>query len=126
MAQAGSIFEVAVSDIQGADLAISGNAVIGTSKWLAGPNAITAEWGAGNFLALAFTAADWTVYDSVLVGLTDSQGSGLVEIKDDTDHTATVKVTDKDAQQLIIKAFKGGISQTWLYSLSGLTLAPET
>ena len=126
MAQSGTIFEVNVSDIQGADLAVSGNAVTGTSKWLAGPNAITAEWGPGNFIALAFTAADWTAYDSVLVGLTDSQGSGLVEIKDDADHTATVKVTDKDAQQLIIKAFKGGISQTWLYSLGGLTLEPET
>ena len=126
MLQSESIFEVAVSDIQGADLAISGGAVTGTSKYLSGPNAITEVWGPGNFLALQYNAADWSAYDSVLIGLTDSQGSGLVEIKDDDTHTATAKITDKDSQQLIIKAFKDGISQTWLYDLSGLTLSPET
>ena len=125
MAQSGSIFEVSVSDIQGADLAISGGAVTGTSKYLAGPNAITEVWGPGNFLAIQYNAADWSVYDSVLVGLTDSQGSGLVEIKDDDTHTASIKITDKDSQNLIIKAFKDGISQTWIYSLSGLTLEAE-
>ena len=126
MLQSESIFDVAVSDIQGANLAISGGMVTGTSKWLPLGNAITDYWGAGNFLALQYNAADWSAYDSVLVGLTNSQGSGLVEIKDDDTHTATAKIEDKNAQQLIIKAIKNGISQTWLYDLSGLTLEAES
>lgn len=128
MAQSESIFEVSVADIQGADLAISNGAVTGTSKYLPLGNAITNVWGAGNFLAVAYTAADWSVYDSVLIGLTDSQGSGLIDIKDDDTHTASIKITDKDAQSLIIKATAGGVTETTTYSLSGLTLeaAPTT
>ena len=128
MAQSESIFEVSVADIQSADLTISNGAVTGTSKWLPLGNAITNVWGAGNFLAVACTAADWSVYDSVLIGLTDSQGSGLVDIKDDDTHTASIKITDKDAQSLIIKATAGGVTETTTYSLSGLTLeaAPTT
>lgn len=123
MAQNQSIFEVNVSDIQGADLAIADGKVTGTSKWLSGDNAIVNQWGAGNFLALAYTAEDWSEFDHVYIGLTNSAGSGLVDIKDDDTHTATAKITDKNAQELIIKAIKGGISKTWLYSLDDLTLA---
>lgn len=125
MLQSESIFEVSVADIQGADLAIGDGIVTGTSKYLSGDNAIVNVWGPGNFLALQYSADDWSDYDHVYIGLTNSAGSGLVDIKDDDTHTATAKITDKNSQELIIKAIKGGISKTWLYSLDNLTLEPE-
>ncbi|MBP5362735.1 MAG: hypothetical protein J6Y71_06935 [Ruminococcus sp.] len=126
MLQSESIFEVSVADIQSADLAVGDGIVTGTSKYLSGDNAIVNVWGPGNFLALQYNADDWSEYEHVYIGLTNSAGSGLVDIKDDDTHTATAKITDKYSQELIIKAIKGGISKTWLYSLDNLTLEPES
>lgn len=126
-AQGNTQYGVSVSDIQGSDLAvninkIAGNSITGTSKWLAAGNAITNVWGAGNFIALAFTATDWDDYDSVKVGLSPSAGSGLVELIGEEDKTGVFKISDKTKQKFKIVTRRGFMTETQVYSLAGLTL----
>ena len=83
---------------------------------------ITDVWGAGNFIALAFTSDDWTQYDSVKVGLSPSAGSGLVEIIGEDDKTGVFKISDKSKQTFKIVTRKGFLTEVQTYSLSGLTL----
>ena len=82
-------------------------------------------WGAGNFLVIKFTASDWNVYDSVMVGLDPSVSSGLVNIKGDPDHNGVFKITDKNAQVLVIETKIGDITVRKTFDLSGLTLNNE-
>ena len=79
-------------------------------------------WGKGNFLAINFNSDDWTQYDSVKVGLDPSMTSGLVELINDPDKNGVFKVTDKDAQNLVIVCTKDGASSTFQYDLSKLKL----
>ena len=120
--QSASLFEVPVSSIQDINVKVEGNAITGTLKYLPLGNAITNEWGAGNFMALKFTADDWTGYTSVKVGLEPSVSSGLVEILTDPDKNGVMKVTNKDSQVLTIIATDGTYTRTDRYNLSGLVL----
>lgn len=98
----------------------SGNAV-GTLKYLSGSNAITNKWGAGNFIALKFSASSWSNYTSVKVGLEPSQSSGLVELITDPDKNGVFKVTNKDVQRFKIVAVGSAGEVTQYINLSGLT-----
>lgn len=120
-AQDQKIYNVNVSDIQGADVAVLGNrAITGTSKWLSAANEITNVWGAGNFLAVDLTGEDWSKFTSVKVGLEPSAGSGLVDITGNDD--AVFKINDKDAQKLVIVASDGKTTEKQVLSLSGVKL----
>lgn len=114
------LFGVSVSDIQ-SDISISGDNATGTLKYLAAGNAITNNWGAGNFIALKFSASNWNNYTSVKVGLEPSQSSGLVEIKNDPDKNGVFKVTNKDIQRFKIVATDGTHTKTQYINLNGLT-----
>ena len=122
----GSVYGVAVSDIQ-TDVELGESSILdgsftGTLKYLSGSNPITDVWGEGNFLAVTFEADDWSAYDSVKVGLENSQGTGLVELighLDDLD--STFKITDKGNQRFKIVAKKGSTVVTKEYLLSELT-----
>ena len=120
--QSASLYEVSVADIQGSDVKVEGRAITGTLKYLPEGNAITNVWGPGNFVALKFNATDWSKYTSVKVGLDPSQGSGLVEIKDDLDKNGVFKVTNKETQVFEIVATDGTYTRVDRYSLAGLTL----
>lgn len=82
--------------------------------------ALADTWGAGNFIALKFTPSDEdtdaTAYE---VGVDPSQGSGLVQLDEDMD--AVIKVTDKNAQVLVVATIGDGARTTQTYDLSGLT-----
>ena len=119
----GSLFEVAVSDMQ-TGVTVSGDSIKGTLKYLSGSNAITDVWGEGNFLCLKFTTDDWSDYTSVKVGLDPSQGTGLVEIKDDDTHDGVFKIANKK-QKFVVVATNGVRTITKKYRLSGLTLQSE-
>ena len=119
--QGTSVYEVAVSDIQGSDLAVSGGAVTGTSKWLAGPNGITAKWGAGNFIVLKWSDIDPTA-TSIKVGLEPSAGSGMVECIEDLDRNGIFKITNKNVQKFKLIVSNGQHSRVQYLDLSGLTL----
>lgn len=121
----GSVYGVPVSDIQD-DVEISAGDITdfkftGTLKALTGSNPITDVWGEGNFLAITFTADDWTAYDSVKVGLTNSQGSGMVELIGHLDDLDSVfKITENTNQRFQIIAKKGTQTVTKTYSLGQL------
>ena len=122
-----TVYGVDVSDIQ-SDVSLSGKKFAGTLKYLSGSNAITDEWGEGNFLAITFTADNWNAYDSVKVGLEPSQGSGMVELIGHLDDLDSVfKVGNDVTQKFKVVASKAGKpTLTQVYDLTGLTLAePE-
>lgn len=115
------LFEVPVSDLQ-RHVSVNGDQVEGTLKYLAGPNAITEVWGAGNFFGFKISAEDWSAYTSVKVGLEPSEGSGLVEIIDDPDKNGTAKITNKNAQKFVIESTDGVLTQRQVFDLSHLNV----
>lgn len=118
-----TLFEVPVSDMQ-TNLAVANGAITGTVKYLADDNAITNEWGYGNFIALKFADLDPDA-TSVKVGLDPSQSSGLVEIINDPDKNGIFKITDKNKQMFVVVSSDGENSHTQAFDLSGLTLETE-
>ena len=80
---------------------MANGAITGTLKYVAdgvadsGPLA-----GAGNFLAIKFTAGDWGDYTSVKVGLDPSIETGLVELINDPKKDEGCKITDKKVQNI--------------------------
>lgn len=118
--QSSLIFETPVSDIQAADVAITGNKITGTLKYLDdGP--IASYWGAGNFLALKFSDLDSRA-TSIKVGMNPSEGSGLVEIIGDPDMNGVFKITNKATQKFRVVITDGHLTKTTDYDLSDLTV----
>lgn len=113
------MFGTLVSDIQ-TDLSVADDAVTGTSKWLA-DGEIADYWGPGNFVAFKFEDIDERA-TSVKVGMSPSQGSGLVEIINDPDKNGVFKITDKDEQKFVVIITDGTQTTTQEFDLSGLTL----
>lgn len=108
------------SDLQ-SGITIGDGAITGTLKYLSSGQLVT-DWGAGNFLALAFTDLD-TRAATVKVGLRPSQGSGLVDIVPDPDRMGVFKITDKDTQKFVVEsADPSGTKTTQVFDLSGLTV----
>lgn len=107
-----------VSDLQD-NIVVSDGKITGTLKYV-NSGTLAHDWGAGNFMALQFSAGSWDAYDSVKVGLTPTAGSGLAEILTDPDKNGSFKVTDKNLQKFVIVATKNGVSETQTYDLTGL------
>ena len=125
---AAKMFEVNVSSLQSGvtvsgDGTTGGGAITGTLKYMKADNGITSVWGKGNFLCLDFSATDWTAYKSVMVGLDNSQGSGLADILSDPDKNGLFKITDKNTQRLMIvtTSADGKQKNTQYFDLTGLT-----
>lgn len=118
--QSSLIYETPVSDIQADDVAVSGNKITGTLKYLSdGP--IAGYWGAGNFLALKFSDVDQRA-SSIKVGLYPSEGSGLVELLGDPDMNGVFKITNKATQKFRVVITDGHLTKTTDYDLSDLTV----
>lgn len=105
------------------DIAVANGAITGSLAYLSSGQ-LVADWGAGNFLALKFTNLDSDA-TSVKVGLEPSVSSGLVEIIDDPDKMGVFKITDKNAQKLVVIQSDGLYQLKQSFSLSGLTVAEE-
>ena len=118
---AAKMFNVNVSSLQ-SGVAVTGNRITGTLKFMKDSNGITSEWGIGNFLCLDFSAVDWTAYKSVMVGLDNSQGSGLVDLLPDPDKNGLFKITDKNTQRLMVvtTSADGKSKNVQYFDLSGL------
>lgn len=108
-----------VSEMQ-TGVTVSGQNITGTLKYL--DTGVPAEyWGAGNFLNLKFVKdSDAT---SIKVGLTNSRGSGMVEL--DSDMNAMLKISDKIEQKLKVVQSRTGEEKTWIFDLSGLVCETE-
>lgn len=79
--------------------------------------------GSGNFMALKFSDLDPDA-TSVKIGLQPSYGTGLVEIINDPDKNAVLKVHD-NTQKFVVVQSDGTNSHTQTFDLSGLTLDTE-
>lgn len=117
--QSSLIYEVPVSSIQDDDVAVVGNKITGTLKYLDGSDPISGYWGAGNFLALKFSDVDPRA-TSVKVGLDPSEGSGLVELLGDPDMNGVFKITDKDTQKFVVVTTDGIKTKRQEFDLSDL------
>lgn len=108
-----------MSDLQ-SDVAIANGNITGTLRHV-DSGALARDWGPGNFIALAFAPSEAdTTATTYKVGVIPSEGSGLVEL--DSDMDAVLKVTDKDAQRLVVVTSDGsGHETTQTYGLTGLT-----
>ena len=111
------MFDVPVSDLQ-TSVSVSDGKITGTLKKLTGSNPITDVWGEGNFLALDFGSNPSGV-SQTYVKLDPSAGSGQF-VPLDADRDGIFKITDKDAQKLVVKMTGSKGEQTQIYDLSEL------
>ena len=118
------LFDTLVSDMQ-TGVSVANKKITGTLHFIEGGLATSGPLaGDGNFLALKFSAADWSKFTSVKVGLDPSAGTGLVEIINDPDKNGVFKIADVD-QVFKVVATDGIDTTTTVYDLSGLTLETE-
>ena len=121
--QSDEVYEHLVSEIQSADVALSGNTFTGTLYYL--PNGMAASGplsGAGHFMAVKLSNLDQRT-TSCLIGLDPSQGTGLVEIFGDPDMVGVFKIANT-SQRLKVIQTGAGKERIQIFSLSGLTLEP--
>lgn len=104
------------------NVSVAGKAITGTLTKLTSGQLVT-DWGEGYFLAVKFSNfTSGLTYSDVKVGLTPTEGSGLVTL--DSDQDGVFKITNKDTQRLMVWQKKDGVgSLTEYYDLSGLTLS---
>lgn len=105
-------------------VSVSGDKITGTLNYLDESNApgIVSVWGNGYFLFLNFANHDSDA-TSLLVGMTPSEGSGLIEAINDPDQNGIFKVTDKNKQEVTFITSDGTNSTAQYFDLTGLTLA---
>ena len=100
-------------------LAVTGGRITGTLHKVT-EGTLANDWGEGYFMALKWAVdSDAT---SLLVGLTPSDGSGLIEGIEDLDRDGVFKVTDKNLQLFTIITRDGNNIKRQFFDLSGLTL----
>lgn len=106
-------------------MSVNNDSITGTLKFVEGGLAQSGPLaGDGNFLALKFSSipSDAT---SVKVGLTHSEGTGLVELLGDPDMNAFGKIADKDVQKFRVEVTRpsGVVAKEW--DLSNLVCETE-
>lgn len=117
-----SMFGHKVGNLQ-TGVTVADGAITGTLKYV-NSGALATDWGAGNFLALKFDIPEGLT--SVKVGLSPSEGTGLVELINDPDSNGVFKITDKDVQLLVVESTDGTSILRQEFSLSGLTCQGNT
>lgn len=118
------MYDHLVSSFQEADVAVSGNVITGTLKFVEGGLSPAGPLsGDGYFLALKLTNIDSDA-TSCKVGLVPSEGTGMVEIIADPDKNLVAKITDKNTQVFtVVQSDNKGNKKTQRFYLGGLTLA---
>lgn len=111
------------SDMQ-TGITVTGKAITGTLKKLTSGSLVDV-WGEGYFIGLGFSNfTSGLTYNDVKVGLSPTEGSGLVTL--DSDCMGAFKVTNKDVQRITVFQEKADVGRLIeFYDLSGLTLADE-
>lgn len=97
---------------------VQGNNIAGDLKFIKGGITETGTLsGDGYFLALKYDA-DWSKFTSVKVGLVPSQGSGFVELINDSDKNGVAKITDNNQKMKIVASATDGSQVTETYNLA--------
>lgn len=113
------------SDLQSDIVIDSNNVAHGTLKYIEGGLAESGPLaGSGYFMALSWSAPGDTV-TSLRVGLTNSQGTGLVDALGDPDRTVVCKITNKDIQNFTLVQSDGDTSNVQYVYLGSLNLEPH-
>ena len=115
MQQGATIYGETVSNMQGADFAVVGNAFVGSVKKLTSGQ-LPDYWGEGNFIALNCIIVDPNVeLSDVQVGI-----NNLVTLVDDG--LAAIKIEDKTKPFRVVVNVDGN-EYKYNYNLNGLVLA---
>ena len=99
------------------DIEIDGDAITGTLKYVTGYQAYSGDEQNGNFIALHVNAPAGAVVKSQLINGVHG------EVTLDEDMVIIFRVTDEETQKIQFKVSKDGHESTYVYDLSGLTLA---
>lgn len=113
------VFGYPMTDIQ-SDITVSGGNITGTLKKLTTGDLVDA-WGEGHFIGIQLSNISPTA-TSIKIGMTPSEGSGLVEVITDPDKNGVFKVTDKATQKFTVEMVDNGTTTTKYYGLTGLNL----
>lgn len=117
------LFGKAVSTLQGrVRINGAGDGLVGLIHYVTGYTGYSgdARLQEGHFLALKFVAPDGA---TVKVGLTNSEGSGMVEL--DSDMNCVLRIANNRKQKLVVEATLDGLTTHEEFSLVGLTLEPK-
>lgn len=119
--QSDEVYEHLVSDIQSADVALSGNTFTGTLYYL--PDGLADSGplsGAGHFIAVKLSNLDQRT-TSCLIGLDPSQGTGLVELINDPDKNGVFKIHDNNQVFKVVQK-SATAEKVQIFSLANLVL----
>ena len=105
------------------DIEITNNAISGTLKYVTDYTGFSGDVSeqSGNYLALKVTALAGA---SITVELINGTVGHPVTL--DSDGMIVLKIADVDTQSIEVVATKGNISEKQSFTISGLTLEPET
>ena len=104
-------------------LSASGGKITGTLKYLTTGQLVN-DWGEGYFIAVGFSNySDGLTYADVEVGITPTEGAGLVHL--DSDQDAVLKVTNKTQRITAIQTDASGHKRQQFWSLADITYAPK-
>lgn len=102
---------------------VNSNAITGTLKYVTGYTGFSGNVSeqSGNYLAIKVTALAGATITVELVGGTVGHPVTL-----DEDGMIVIRITDLETQSITVVATSGTISETQSFSISGLTLTPES
>ena len=105
------------------DLAASGGKITGTLKYLTTGQLVT-DWGEGYFIAVGFSNfSSGLTYENVQVGLSPTEGSGLITL--DSDQDAVMHITSPDQKIMAVQTDANGHKRAQFWSLKDITYAPK-
>lgn len=105
------------------DVEVNSNAITGTLKYVTGYTGFSGNVSeqSGNYLAIKVTALAGATITVELVGGTVGHPVTL-----DEDGMIVIRITNLETQSITVVATSGTISETQSFSISGLTLTPES
>ena len=106
-------------------MSASGGKITGTLKYYDDDTkALVRDWGEGYFIAVGFSNySSGLTYADVEVGITPTEGAGLVHL--DSDQDAVFKVTSPDQRIIAIQTDANGHKRATYWSLADITYAPK-
>ena len=106
-------------------MSVSGGKITGTLKYYDDDTkALVRDWGEGYFIAVGFSNySSGLTYSNVQVGITPTEGAGLVTL--DSDQDAVFKVTSPTQRITAIQTDANGHKRQQFWSLADITYAPK-
>lgn len=123
-AQATTMFDVKVSDLQAEDVTVDGYKISGTLYKQTEGDLVDA-WGEGYFLAVNFSENIPVGATKIMVGMDPSYKGGLVDATADPDKNGAFKVTNPKTQKFVIETTTATETRRQEFDLSGIKFADK-